>query len=140
MPQEIVDCYQYVIDHMEIWFIRLNKSGFLPMLCEYFFMHASQGRKRYAWRKKLDGYYTKNPRRNILKPSTQQVLCSHLKKVRRRPAIRTNCWGSNDEHISEVLLWANTYGSVCVDRPARTYIRSVRTLCIIWCSEWWMTA
>ena len=30
MPSEGVDCYRYVIDHIEVWSLQWNKTGFFP--------------------------------------------------------------------------------------------------------------
>ena len=35
------------------------------------------------------------------------------------------CWRSQDELISDVLLWTPAYGQAKAERPARTYIQQL---------------
>ena len=43
----------------------------------------------------------------------------------RRTRHTGHCWRSNDELISDVLLWTPTYGQAKAGRPARTYIQQL---------------
>ena len=43
----------------------------------------------------------------------------------RRTRHAGHCWRSKDELISDVLLWAPTYGRAKAGRPARTYIQQL---------------
>ena len=78
--------------------------------------------------KKLDGNYTRKLRA-ILNKSWRQHPTKHQLYGHRRPiqVRRTrhagHCWRSRDELISDVLLWAPTYGRAKAGRPARTYIQ-----------------
>ena len=48
------------------------------------------------------------------------------KKLRFILSVRSDCWRSRDELISDVLLWNPTYGRAKAGRPARTYIQQLR--------------
>ena len=78
--------------------------------------------------KKLDGNYTRMLRA-ILNKSWQQHPTRHqlygqlpptTKNIQvRRTRHAGHCWRSNDELISDVLLWTPTYGRAKAGRPAR---------------------
>ena len=85
--------------------------------------------------KKLDGNYTRMLRAVLNKSwrqhPTRHQLYGHLHppitktiQVRRTRHAR-HCWRSKDELISDVLLWAPTYGRAKAGRPARTYIQQL---------------
>ena len=83
---------------------------------------------------KLDGNYTRMLRA-IMNMSWQQhttkhQLYGHLPPTTKTIQARRNrhaghCWRSKDELISDVLLWAPTYGRARAGRPARTYIQQL---------------
>ena len=101
--------------------------------------------------KKLDGNYTRMLR-EILNKSWQQhptrrQLYGHLPLVTktiqpRRTKHAGHCWSSNDEIVSDVLLWTPTYGQSKAGRPARTYIQQlilrIRDVTLKTCQKWWM--
>ena len=80
--------------------------------------------------KKIDGNYTRMLRA-ILNKSWQQHPTKHQLYGRLPPITKTiqvrrtrhagHCWRSRDELISDLLLWAPTYGRTKAGRPARTY-------------------
>ena len=82
--------------------------------------------------KKLDGNYTRM-QRAILKKSwrqhpTRHQLDCHLPPIAKSIQVRWtrhtgHCRKSRCEHISDVLLWAPTYGRAKAGRPARAYIQ-----------------
>ena len=84
--------------------------------------------------KKLDGNYTRMLR-VILNKSwrqhpTNQQLYGHLPPITktlkfRRPRHAEHCWRSRDELISDVLLWAPSYGRAKAGWPARTSIQQL---------------
>ena len=84
--------------------------------------------------KKLDDNYTRMLRA-IFNKSWQQYptrhnLYGHLPPIKktiqvRRTRHRGHCWRSRDELISDVLLWAPTYGRAKAGQPARTYIQQL---------------
>ena len=84
--------------------------------------------------KKLDGNYTRMLR-SILNKSwrqhpTRHQLYGHLPPIAKTIQVRRtrhagHCWRSRDELISDVLLWAPTYGPAKAERPARTHIQQL---------------
>ena len=84
--------------------------------------------------KKLDGNYTRMLRA-ILNKSWQQLptrhqLYGHLPPITKTIQVsRTrragHGWRSEDELISDILLWTTAYGQEKAGRPARTYIQSL---------------
>ena len=84
--------------------------------------------------KKLDGNYTRMLR-VILNKSWQQhptrhQLYGHLPPITkpiqaRRTRHTGNYWRSEEEPISDVVLWTPTYGRAKAGRPARTYIQKL---------------
>ena len=84
--------------------------------------------------KKLDGNYTRMLRA-ILNKSWQQHPTKHELYGHRPPITKTiqvrrtrqagHFWRSEDELISDVLLWTPTYGRARAVRPARTYIQQL---------------
>ena len=84
--------------------------------------------------KKLDGNYTRMLRA-ILNKSWQQhptkyQLYGHLHPITKTIQARLtrhagHCWRSRDELISDVLLWAPTYGRAKAGRPTRTYMQQL---------------
>ena len=84
--------------------------------------------------KKLDGNYTRMLRA-ILNKSWQQHLTrrqlyGHLPPVTKTIQARRNrhaghCWRSQDEIVSDVLLWTRAYGQSKAGRPARIYIQQL---------------
>ena len=61
---------------------------------------------------------------------TRHQLYGHLPPIRktiqaRRTRHAGHCWRSKDEVISDVLLWAPTYGRAKAGWPARTYIQQL---------------
>ena len=82
-------------------------------------------------KKKLDGNYTRMLRAIVNKSRrqhpTRYQLYGHLPPVTKTIQVRGtrhagHCWRSKDELISDVLLWAPSYGQAKAGRPARTYI------------------
>ena len=84
--------------------------------------------------KKLDGNYTRTLRA-ILNKSWQQhptrhQLYGHLPPITKTIQARQtrhaeHCWRSEDEIVSDVLLWTPTYGQSKEGRSARTYIQQL---------------
>ena len=82
-------------------------------------------------KKKLDGNYTRMLR-TILNKSwrqhpTKQQLYGHLQpitKVRRTRHVGHR-WRSGDQLISDILLWAPSYGRAKTGRPAKTYTQQL---------------
>ena len=84
--------------------------------------------------KKLDGNYTRMLQA-ILNMSWQQNPTKHQLYGRLPPITKIikvrqtrhagHCWRSRDELLSDVLLWAPTYGQARAGRPARTYIQQI---------------
>ena len=82
--------------------------------------------------KKLDSNYTRMLRA-ILNMSwrqhpTRHLLYGHLPPITKNIKVRRtrhagHGWRRKDELISDVLLWAPTYGRAKAGRPARTYIQ-----------------
>ena len=61
---------------------------------------------------------------------TRHQLYGHLPPITktiqaRRTRHTRHCWRSNDELISDVLLWTPAYGQAKAGRPARTYIQQL---------------
>ena len=84
--------------------------------------------------KKLDGNYTRMLRAILNKSwrqhPTKHQLYGHLPPITKTTHVRQtrhagHCWRSRDENISDVLLWAPTYGLAKVGRPARTHIQQL---------------
>ena len=85
-------------------------------------------------KKKLDGNYTRMLRAVLNKSwrqhSTRHQLYGHLPPITKTIQVRRtrhagHCWRSQDELISDVLLWTPTYGRAKAGRPARTYIQQL---------------
>ena len=84
--------------------------------------------------KKLDSNY-KQMLRAILNKSwrqhpTKYQVYGHLPPITKTIQVRRtrnagHSWRSRDELISDVLLWAPTYGQARTGRPARTYIQQM---------------
>ena len=84
--------------------------------------------------KKFDSNYTRMLRA-ILNMSwrqhpTKQHLHGHLPLITKTIKIRRTrhagyCWRSQDELISDVLLWTPSHGQAKAGRPARTYIQQL---------------
>ena len=84
--------------------------------------------------KKLDGNYTRTLRAILNKSwrqhPTRHQLYGHLPPITKTIQVRRtrhtgHCWRSRDELISDVLLWASSYGRAKAERPARTYIQQL---------------
>ena len=84
--------------------------------------------------KKLDGNYTRMLRailnKSWVQHPTRRQLYGHLPPITktiqaRRTRHAGHCWRSRNELISDVLLWAPTYGRAKAGRPARTYIQQL---------------
>ena len=84
--------------------------------------------------KKLDGNYTTMLRaifnRSWQQHPTRHQLYSHLPPIMktikaRRTRHAGHCWRSEDELISDVLLWTPVYGQPKSGRPVRTYIQQL---------------
>ena len=84
--------------------------------------------------KKLDGNYTRMLGAILNKSGrqhpTRHQLYVHLPPITKTIQVRRtrhagNCWRSKDELISDVLLWAPTYGQAKAGRLARTYIQQL---------------
>ena len=99
--------------------------------------------------KKLDGNYTRIVPA-ILKMSgkphpSKQQLCGHLPRIIKTiKVIRTrhegHCWRSNDELISDVLLWTLSHKRAKAGWPTRTYIQQlcqVRDVILKTCRMQW---
>ena len=61
---------------------------------------------------------------------TRHQLYGHLPPITktiqaRRTRHAGHCWRSNDELISDVLLWTPAYGQAKAGRPARTYTQQL---------------
>ena len=85
-------------------------------------------------KKKLDGNYTKMLRAILNKSwrqhPTRHQLYGHLPPTTKTIQVRRaryagHCWRSQDELISDVLLWTPAYGQAKAGRPARTYIQQL---------------
>ena len=84
--------------------------------------------------KKIDGNYTRMLQA-ILNKSWQQhptkyQLYGHLPPITKTIQVRWtrhagHCWRSRDELISDVLLWAPTYGRAKAGWPAQAYIQQL---------------
>ena len=77
----------------------------------------------------------------------KQQLFGHLppisKSIQVIQAIHVgHCWRSKEKLISDIHPWTLTHRCASVDELARTYIKSVRTLDVIWktCWDWWLIA
>ena len=84
--------------------------------------------------KKLGGNYTRMLRAILNKfwwqHPTRHQLYDHLPPITKTIQVRRtrhagHYWRSRDELISDVLLWAPTYGRAKAGRPARTYIQQL---------------
>ena len=84
--------------------------------------------------KKLDGNYTRMLRAILNKSwqhhPTRHQLYGYLPPITKTIQVRRirharHYWRSRDELISDVLLWAPTYGRAKAGRPARTYIQEL---------------
>ena len=84
--------------------------------------------------KKLDGNYTRMLRAILntswKRHSTKPQLYGHLLPITKTIKVRwtryaKHCWRSRDELISDVLLWAPSYGRAKAGLPARTYIQQL---------------
>ena len=84
--------------------------------------------------KKLDGNYTRMLRAILNKSwrehPTRHQLYGHLPPIAKAMQVRQtrhagHYWRSRDELISNVLLWAPTYGRAKAGRPAQTYIQQL---------------
>ena len=82
--------------------------------------------------KKLDGNYTRMLGAILNKSwrqhPTRHQLYGHLPPITKTIQVRRtrhagHCWRSEDELVSDVLLWTPTYGQAKAGRPARTYIQ-----------------
>ena len=67
---------------------------------------------------------------------TRHQLYGHLPPITKTIQVRRtrhagHCWRSNDELVSDVLLWTPTYGQAKAGRPARTrcYVGTSQQLC-----------
>ena len=98
----------------------------------FFFIYLWTLTKRL--KKKLDGNYTRMLRVGLNKSwrqhPTRHQLYGHLPPITKTIQVRLtrhagHCWRSKDELISDVLLWAPTYGRAKAGRPARTYIQQL---------------
>ena len=85
-------------------------------------------------KKKLDGNYTRMLRailnKSWLQHPTRHQLHGHLPPITKTIQVRRSrharhCWRSQDELISDVLLWTPAYGQAKAGRPARTYIQQL---------------
>ena len=85
--------------------------------------------------KKLDGNYTRMLRAILNKSwrqhPTRQQLYGQFPPIRKTIQVRRtrhagHCWRSQDELISDLLLWTPAYGQAKAGRPARTYSSYVR--------------
>ena len=61
---------------------------------------------------------------------TRRQLYGHLPPITKTIQVRRarhagRCWRSNDELVSDELLWTPTYGQAKAGRPARTYIQQL---------------
>ena len=84
--------------------------------------------------KKLDGNYTRMPRKILNKSwrqhPTKQQLDGHLPPISKTIKVRRtrhagHYWRSREELISDVLLWTPSLGREKAGRPARTYIQQL---------------
>ena len=84
--------------------------------------------------KKLDGNYKRILQAILNKcwrqHTTRHQLYGHLLPIMTTIQVRRNrraghCWRSRDELISDVLLWAPTYGRAKARGPARTYTQQL---------------
>ena len=84
--------------------------------------------------KKIDGNYTRMLGAILNKSwrqhSTRHQLYGHLPPITKTIQVKLTrlagfCWRSNDELISDVLLWIPTYGRAKAGRPAQTYIQQL---------------
>ena len=85
-------------------------------------------------KKKLDGNYTRMLRAILNKSwwqhPTRHQLYGHLPPVMktiqaRRTRHAGHCWRSQDELVSDVLLWTPAYGQGKAGQSARTYIQQL---------------
>ena len=84
--------------------------------------------------KKLDDNYSRILRvirnKSWWQHPTKHQLYGHPPPIMKTIQVRRtrhagHCWRSRDELISDVLLWASTYGRAKAGRPARTYIQQL---------------
>ena len=119
------------------------KSDLTDKMKRSFFQAAVASMLLYGWttwtltkrlEKKLDGNYTRMLRATLNKSwrqhSKRHQLYGHLPPITKTIQIRRtrqagHCWRSNDELISDVLLWTPTHGRAKAGRPARTYIQQL---------------
>ena len=84
--------------------------------------------------KKLDSNYARMLRAILNKSwrqhPTRHQLYGHLPPITKTIQVRQtrharHCWRSNDELISDILLWTPTYGQAKAGQPAWTYIQQL---------------
>ena len=82
--------------------------------------------------KKRDGDYTRmifavlnKSCKQVPKTAAIRPLTSHL--TNHPIKLNKTCWRSNDELISNILLWICAHGYASVGQPARTYIHQLCT-------------
>ena len=141
-----MDFFWQVADYMTIWCIWWNKTRFLP-ICDCVGtsvgMHHLYITKHTG--KKLNGNYTRTlsavfekiQEAAYHKTAAEQPLPSHLTNHSRRSRLAENYRRSQDQFISDVLLWTPTHGQTSVIRSERTYTYqlSADTGCSL--EEWW---
>ena len=86
--------------------------------------------------KKLDGNYTRMLRAILNKSwkqhPTKQQQYGHLPPISkiiqiRRTRLTSHCWRSNNELISDVLLWTPSHGGASVGRLTGIYLQQLST-------------
>ena len=113
---------------------KMKRSFFQAAVVSILLYSCTTGTLIKRLEKKLDGNYTRMLRA-ILKKSwrqhpTRHQLYGHLPPITKTIQVRRtrhagHCWRSRDELISDVLLWAPTYGRAKAERLARTYIQQL---------------
>ena len=92
-------------------------------------MDALHRRQQNVWRKSLtattleccEEYRTSSGGSSL--QSSSCTATYHPSRKRTRHA--EHCWGSRDEHISDILLWTPSHGRAKAGRPARTYVQQL---------------
>ena len=82
-----------------------------------------------TWRQ-LHKNVESNTEQVLAQHPTRRQLYGHLPPITKTIQVRRarhagHCWRSKDELVSDVLLWAPTYGQAKAGRPARNYIQQL---------------
>ena len=133
-----MDSCREIIDHMNVWSIRLNKTGIL-LICSCVnttkWMHHIEKKLIGNCKRMLQVILAATPQQyGYLPPISKTIQVRHTRHME-------HCWRNMGTLISDNLLWTPTYRRACVGRPEIIYfIRFVRTHKVVWktCRERWM--